>query len=366
MRESQTHIFDENSHPSDQECSDPMTNDGSESDLMTNDQERSDPMTNLMNRRKFIYTTGSVIPVAALGGIGFNCAGEQAPEKATAAVEWAGFKLAMCNECMMDLPWTEQCKIMSDAGYTGVEIAAFTLVQESVNELDAAKRQELVTVMNDHGLDCVGLHWLLAPPPQGLHFTTPDVAVRESTIQYLADLVDFCADLGGEVMIFGSPNQRNTVGISVDEAKKNFADGLAAVADHSAERSVKILVETLDSSQTDVVNTMAESMEIVNMVSHPAIGTMFDYHNTLDESESLEELIRKYFDHIDHIQIQEMDGRHLGTGTAVTDFVDSFKALRELNYDKWISLEIFDFEPGGKVIAEESMEVLKQLQAAVI
>ena len=282
-----------------------------------------------------------------------------------AAQEWAGFKFAMCNECMMDLPWTEQCKIMSDAGYTGVEIAAFTLVKESVNEIDAAGRQELVTVMNDHGLDCIGLHWLLAPPPQGLHFTTPDAVVRQQTVQYLTDLVDFCADLGGTLMIFGSPNQRNTVGISVDEAKKNFADGLATVADHCADRNVKILVETLDSGQTDVVNTMAESMEIVQMVSHPNIGTMFDYHNTLDETESLEALVRKYFDHIEHIQIQEMDGRHLGTGDAVETYVDSFKALKELNYNKWISLEIFDFEPGGKVIAEESMAILKQLEASV-
>ena len=67
----------------------------------------------------------------------------------------------------MDLPWAEQCRIMSEAGYTGVEIAAFTLVEESVNELTPADRQELVTVMNDHGLDCIVLHWLLAPPPQG-------------------------------------------------------------------------------------------------------------------------------------------------------------------------------------------------------
>ena len=318
-----------------------------------------------MDRRKFLRATSASLPLAALSGFSLNCASEPSPEQVSAVSSWAGFKFAMCNECMADLPWSEQCKIMSDAGYTGVEIAAFTLVKESVNELTPANRQELVSEMNDHGLDCVGLHWLLAPPPQGLHFTTPDAAVRQQSVQYLADLVDFCADLGGKVMIFGSPNQRNTVGISVEEAKKNFADGLAAVADHSAERNVKILVETLDSGQTDVVNTLAESLEIVQMVSHPAVGTMFDYHNTLDESESLETLVRKYFDHIEHIQIQEMDGRHLGTGDAAESFVDSFKALRELNYDKWISLEIFDFEPGGKVIAEESMAVLKKLQASV-
>lgn len=321
----------------------------------------------MIKRRKFIKTSIGTVSAAALGGLWTSgCAGESEPQKAVANAEWAGFKFAMCNECMMDLPWAEQCKIISDAGYTGVEIAAFTLVKESVNELNAAQRKELVTVMDDYGLENVGLHWLLAPPPEGLHFTTPDDAVRAATVQYLADLVDFCADTNGKVMIFGSPNQRNTMGVSVEEAKKNFADGLAQVADHAQERDVKILVETLDSSQTDVVNTMAESMEIVNMVSHPAIGTMFDYHNTLDESDSLEKLVRDYIDHIDHIQIQELDGRHLGTGDARTTYVDSFKALRELNYNKWISLEIFDFAPGGKVIAEESMEVLKHLEAAVL
>ena len=315
-----------------------------------------------MDRRRFLQTTSASLSLASLGGLSLHCQNTPAPTSANST--WAGFKFAMCNECMADLPWSEQCKIMRDAGYTGVEIAAFTLVNESVNELSATDRQGLVQVMQDNGLDCVGLHWLLAPPPEGLHFTTPDTQTRERTVQYLADLVDFCADLGGKVMIFGSPNQRNTMGISVDEAKKHFADGLAAVANHAGDRSVKILVETLDSGQTDVVNTMAESLEIVQMVSHPAIGTMFDYHNTLDETESLESLVRAYYDHIDHIQIQEMDGRHLGTGNAVETYVDSFKALRELGYDKWISLEIFDFEPGGKVIAEESMAVLRQLEAA--
>ena len=320
----------------------------------------------MIKRREFIKASLGTVSVAALGSLGIHCGGQQQPQKAEAEVQWQGFKFAMCNECMMDLPWAEQCKIISDAGYTGVEIAAFTLVQESVNELSPENRRELVQVMDDHGLENIGLHWLLAPPPEGLHFTTPDQAVRAATVQYLADLVDFCADTNGKVMIFGSPNQRNTVGISVEEAKKNFADGLAQVADHAQDRDVKILVETLDSSQTDVVNTMAESLEIVNTVNHPAIGTMFDYHNTLDETDSLEKLVRDYFDHIDHIQIQEIDGRHLGTGDARVTFVDSFKALRELNYDKWISLEIFDFAPGGKVIAEESMEVLKALEAAAI
>lgn len=315
-------------------------------------------------RRRFIQTTGTTLSAALLAGTALRCGAPQAEQMSALATQ--GFRFAMCNECMQELPWAEQCRIMSDAGYTGVEIAPFTLVRESVNELGPAQRQEIVRTMTDYGLASVGLHWLLAPPPEGLHFTTPDPIVRASTVQYLADLVDFCADVQGEVLIFGSPKQRNAVGIPVSEAKKYFAEGLARVADHAGERGVKILVETLDSSQTDVVNTMVEAIEIVEAVGHPAVGTMFDYHNTLDETESLEALIRKHFARIEHIQIQEMDGRHLGTGTARTAYVDSFRALRELGYSGWISLEVFDFAPGGVVIAEESMAVLRALEAASV
>jgi D-psicose/D-tagatose/L-ribulose 3-epimerase len=81
------------------------------------------------------------------------------------------------------------------------------------------------------------------------------------------------------------------------------------------------------------------------------------------ESKPFDVLIRKYYKHVFHVHVQEMDGRHLGTGNAVNDYVKAFQTLKDLKYNKWISLEVFDFKPGGKVIAEESMRTLKQIEA---
>lgn len=311
------------------------------------------------DRRHFLKTSGAVLGAAATGALTTGCAKKKRPGES----KWSGFKYAMCNESMKGLSWPQQCRIIADAGYKGVEIAAFTLVKEGVQEITPAKRKEMVVVMNDTGIECVGLHWLLAPPPKGLHFTTPDAAVRKKSIAYLEQLSNFCADLDGPVMIFGSPNQRNTVGISIDEAKKYFAEGLAAVADHAKQRDVKVLIEPLDKTQTDVVNTLAEAVQIVKQVDHSAIQTMFDFHNTLDETEPFDVLIKEYYDYIYHVHVQEMDGRHLGTGNAVNNFVKAFQTLKDLNYDRWVSLEVFDFSPGGKTIAEESMKVLKQIES---
>jgi len=315
-----------------------------------------------IDRRKFIKTTGGGLCAAALGGLTLGCRGKNKDVSS----DWASFKYAMCNESMPQLTWPEQCQIVSNVGYKGIEIASFTLVKEGVHQLNGARRREMVSVMQDAGIECVGLHWLLTPPPKGLHFTTPDFAVRQNTVAYFHELIDFCADLGGPYMIFGSPKQRNTVGISVGEAKNYFAEGLAKVAGHAQQRGVEILIEPLAKGATDVVNTLAEALDLAKQANNPAIAIIFDFHNTGDETESFDALVKKYFQYIHHIHVQEMDGRHLGTGTAVRDYVQAFQTLKDLKYDKWISLEVFDFSPGGKTIAEDSMRVLKQIESQLL
>jgi len=313
------------------------------------------------SRRELIIRSGNALSGAALAGLTFGCQAKQARQPG-----WRGFKYAMCNESMAELSWPEQCRIAGDAGYQGIEIAAFTLVNEGVHEIGSAKRREMVSAMNNSDLECVGLHWLLAPPPEGLHFTTPDAAVRRRTVGYLNQLIDFCGDLGGHYMIFGSPKQRDTKGISVREAKKHFAEGLAAVADHAQKREIKILIEPLAKRATDVVNTLAEASRLAEQVNHPAIQIMFDFNNTGDETQAFDVLIRKHHKSIYHVHVQEQGGKYLGTGTAVNDYVKAFQMLKDLKYSEWVSLEVFDFAPGGKTIAEESMKVLKQIEGKLV
>jgi sugar phosphate isomerase/epimerase len=267
---------------------------------------------------------------------------------------------------MAELSWEEQCRIVKNAGYKGIEVAAFTFVKEGVDQISPEKRNQMVSVMKDAGLECAGIHWLLAPPPNGLHFTTPDTAVRQKTVDYLDKLIDFCGDLGGPCMVFGSPDQRGTMGIPIEEAKKYFAEGLASLADHAQKRGVKILIEHLPEYATDVINTLQEALELAKQINHPAIQIVFDFHNAVDETEPFDVLLQKYYRNIEHIHIQEMDGKHLGAGTEINDFAKAFQMLRDLKYDKWISLEVFDFSPGGKKIAEESMSVLKQIEGKLL
>jgi D-psicose/D-tagatose/L-ribulose 3-epimerase len=87
------------------------------------------------------------------------------------------------------------------------------------------------------------------------------------------------------------------------------------------------------------------------------VQTMFDVHNAVDETEPHAVLADRYFDVIRHVHVNEMDGRHCGTGTH--DFKPLFETLRRRAYAGWISLEAFDFSPGPERLAGESLRYLE-------
>jgi sugar phosphate isomerase/epimerase len=268
---------------------------------------------------------------------------------------------AMCNEPFGETPFAEACRAMHEAGYTGIEIAPFTL-GAAPDQTTPERRRELRSIMAEEGLEFVGLHWLLAGPP-GLHVTTPDEAVRRRSWNYVRDLIDLCADLSTSpaVMVFGSPKQRAaTCGSTREEATRRFADGFRQLAPHAEARGVTLLVEALPAGQCDVVQTLAEAVAIVREIASPAVRTMFDTHNAVDETEPHAVLIERYFPLIRHVHVNEMDGRFPGTGDY--DFATLLKTLERLSYTGWVSLEAMDFKPDPVTIARESLRYLKALQ----
>jgi sugar phosphate isomerase/epimerase len=268
------------------------------------------------------------------------------------------FRQSICNEIYGKTPLREACRSARAIGYTGIEIAPFTLAEDPADLTPAARREHRDAIASE-GLTFVGLHWLMVSPP-GLHVTTADRRLRERSWQHIRNLIDLCADLGDNgIMVFGSPKQRSTTpGVSIAEATRHYVGGLAAAAPHAESRGVTILVEALPVQQSDVVNTLAEAAAIVNEIGSPGVRTMFDTHNAVNETEPHAELIERYFDLIRHVHINELDGRH--PGTADYDFRSVFDALRRRNYRHWVSLEVFDFTQGAETIATDALQFIQK------
>ena len=279
--------------------------------------------------------------------------------------EAGSFRLAICNETFDGWSVADGLRGAVETGYTGVEIAPFTLSEDPAS-VPMSERREYRDIMESEGLGYVGLHSLLTAPRGELHVTTPDDSLRKRSWDYFRKLIDLCADLGdGGFMIFGSGRQRRAVdGSTVEDATNRLRDGLAEVAAQCSDRGVTILPETLAPHLCDVLTSMAQTVAMVREIDHPAVQTMFDTHNAVAETLPHDQLIKEHAGLIRHVHINEMDGRHPGTGSY--DFSIPMQALKDIGYEGWLSLEVFKFEPSGEEIARISSKYLRDVEARLL
>lgn len=266
-------------------------------------------------------------------------------------------RFAICNETFVDWPWERACRLVAELGYQGIEIAPFTF-GASVTDITPAQRREIRQVATDLGLDVVGLHWLLASP-KGLHIHTQDAALRQKTVDYLRELVDFAGDVGARVMIFGSPFQRKLEDGDWQGAWERTQDSFRQVLPTLAERDVLLCQESLPAPESDFILTAAEAARMVRELDHPNFRLMLDVKSMCSEAQSPAEIIREFAPLVEHFHANDANRR--GPGFGDTDFVPIAAALKDVGYAHYVSVEVFDYTPDPETIARESLRHLKEV-----
>lgn len=276
-------------------------------------------------------------------------------------------KFAFCNEMFGDQPFEQVWPQVAELGYTGVEIAPFTLWKED-EEFDARAvpkfmRQKVAQVAKDSGLEVVGLHWLLAKTV-GFYLTSPEAAVRNATADYLKSLVQLCADLGGRVMVLGSPQQRNLLpGVGYDDAEQYAAEVLRAAMPVCADSGVTIALEPLGPAEGDFLLTAEAGIRLAQLVDSPHCKLHLDVKAMSSEKHSIPAVIEAGKDWLVHFHAN--DPNLLGPGMGDVEFGEIFQALRDIEYDSWVSVEVFKYEPSPLEIARRSIEYMRQIAQAV-
>ena len=276
--------------------------------------------------------------------------------------------IALCNEVLRDRPFEAQCAFAAAVGYDGLEVAPFTLGDEP-HRLPAADRATLRRTAEAHGLVIVGLHWLLVTPP-GLSITSPDRAVRERTIDVMRRLVGLCADLGGRVLVHGSPAQRRLEpGDDPEAAFARARECFAAAAREAEQAGVTYCVEPLAPAETPFLNTLDEAARMVEAVGSPALRTMVDT-SAAGQAEALPlpALLDRWLPTglVAHVQLNDTNRR--GPGEGRDRFAPVLLALARHGYRGAISVEPFDYRPDGAATAARAIGyirgILETLEAA--
>ncbi len=266
-------------------------------------------------------------------------------------------KFALCNEMFEDRPMAEVCSTAKRLGYDGIEIAPFTL-SASAEDISAEQRKEVRQVIADNGLQTVGLHWLFAGPT-GLHMTTMDDKIRGRTRDYLSCLLDLCSDLGGKVLVLGSPKQRSLVdGQTREGAWKRAVELLSSVLDKASQSGLTICLEPLSPVETDFINTVAEGMQMVREINHPNLKIHLDVKAMCSEPTPVPDIIRSVrAEDIGHFHVN--DSNLYGPGMGDVDYSPIAEAIKDVGWDKWLSVEVFKYDPDPETIARASIDYLR-------
>jgi sugar phosphate isomerase/epimerase len=267
-------------------------------------------------------------------------------------------QFGICNEIFQGWKLEDAMSFAARAGYHFIEIAPFTLAK-CVTDIPSAERRRIRDAAARAGIGVSGLHWVLVQA-EGMYLNHPDAAVRARTAQYFCDLVDCCADLGGRVIVVGSPKQRNVLeGVSQQQAWDWATATFERAVEHAAERAVTICLEPLAPSETNFINTAEEAVRFVRQFDSPAFKIILDVKAMSSESKPIPQITRESWPHFAYFHANDRNLK--GPGFGDVDFKPIAAALRAVGYDGVVSVEVFKFEEGPEAIATRSIEYLRKV-----
>ena len=267
-------------------------------------------------------------------------------------------RFGLCNELFEGWNLTDTCRVLKELGYEGIEIAPFTLAPK-ITDFNAHQRDEAKRAIDASGLECIGLHWLLAKT-EGLYLTSPDKPTRDRTAAYFVELIKATADLGGKLMVFGSPKQRDLLpGVSSDEADGFAEEVFRAILPALDEYKVDFCLEPLAPSETNYLNTCEQAEAMIARIGHRRFVLHMDVKAQSGEvGKTVPDLIRRHAGKARHFHAQDTNLK--GPGMGAVDFAPILKALVDSGYDRWVSVEVFDYSPGAVETARTSIECLQR------
>ena len=181
----------------------------------------------------------------------------------------------------------------------------------------------------------------------GMNVISEDPKVRRKTRTHLVDCAMAAADIGAKVIagplyspVGYLPGRRRT-----EDEWKWAVECYQDLGDDLAGCGVTIALEPLNRFETYFLNTTEDAVKLCDEIDHPNVGILFDTFHANIEEKDVAAALRLSAPHLKHVHTCENDRGIPGTGHV--DWPGVFKALREIGYDGYLTIESFGFALGA-------------------
>ncbi len=219
-------------------------------------------------------------------------------------------------------------------GFDGIEVPIFSLADFRANDVRRGVEQ--------NGLECTACSVI----PHGLSVASNDESVRQKARTHIEDCVKLAADAGAKILagplytpVGYLPDRRRTA--DEWEWAVECYRSLGPVLERYG---VTIAIEPLNRFETYFLNTAADSAALCDQINHANVGILFDTFHANIEEKNIGQAYRTVGRHLKHVHTCENDRGTPGSGHV--EWTDVFRALRDMGYDGWLTIESFGFAMG--------------------
>jgi len=192
-------------------------------------------------------------------------------------------------------------------------------------------------------------------------FIDPEPNYRQVRIDHTRRALTLCKELGAP-HITTEPGGPIAEGQTRQQAIDLFVETLKPLAEHASNEGVLLLIEPEPGL---LLETSDQYLEVAERVNAPSIGLNFDIGHAYCVSENIPAAIKKMASQIKHFHVEDISAErvhhHLVPGTGAIDFAEVFKAIHEINYAGWVTVELYPFVDDPDAAAREALRVLKPL-----
>lgn len=244
----------------------------------------------------------------------------------------------------------DETQPLADAGYDFIEWP----MNRTVGEMDEEAYQSLRDLARSLPIAPEAWNIML---PRSIKVVGPD-ADHVGMKRYLETALSRAAELGGQVVVFGSGGSRTVPDAwPREEAMRQVDDACGVVGEVAALHGITIAIEPLNRGETNLINSVSEAVGVVDRVGHPSVKLLSDLYHVTKENEPFSDT-GAAAPKLVHVHIAEPNSRampHPGEMDSV--YGQYFSMLQRSGYDQRISIEC-----SPQPTLDEAAEGLKYLR----
>ncbi|MGA3327005.1 MAG: TIM barrel protein [Terriglobia bacterium] len=300
-----------------------------------------------MNRRNFTRTlAGATLGTAALSldplAAPAHAAADQTPAESP-------FKISiMLWTVWGKLPFEERLEKVAEAGYHAVELVGEYSRRDSKWTEDDFRRYNKKRAELGITFDTTA----------GMRHGVGDPSVREALLADLREQLKIMEKIECQQLIVMSGNV--VPGLSPQAQHDSCVEGLKRAAELVEGKGVTLLLENIDLEENPhyYMWSVPEAFKIIEEVNHPQVKFLYDFFHAQISGGNLIANLQRHADKVGLIHIADVPGRH-EPGTGEINYLNIYKKLGELNYNRYVAME---FRPSGdpvKILAHARQEALQ-------